>query len=162
MCLGRFLRQFEVAGLKATNGFIALSSDESTLLVAQFGKVAVCDLATGATKRVVEEGMEGVEIGEGPLPEEEEEAQPWTRMSTEPLPDIERKIDILLDKRKTKSDIQSLYQERFGEVLEVPDEGDQFTKGILAFNETIRKDPAVEQVILPVRDGIMLIRKKQE
>ncbi|MCK4745829.1 MAG: methyltransferase, partial [Bacteroidales bacterium] len=29
----------------------------------------------------------------------------------------------------------------------------------MAFNESIRRDPLVEQVILPVRDGIMLIRK---
>ncbi|MCK4750616.1 MAG: class I SAM-dependent methyltransferase [Bacteroidales bacterium] len=46
-----------------------------------------------------------------------------------------------------------------GKVLEAPEAGDHFTKGILAFNETIRKDTLVEQVILPVRDGIMLIRK---
>ena len=36
---------------------------------------------------------------------------------------------------------------------------DHFTRGIVNFNEAIRKDPRVEQVILPVRDGIMLIRK---
>jgi len=46
-----------------------------------------------------------------------------------------------------------------GKVLEVPESGDHFTKGIMAFNETTSKDPRVEQVILPVRDGIMLIRK---
>ena len=44
-------------------------------------------------------------------------------------------------------------------VIDVPESGDHFTKGILAFNRTICKDPRVEQVILPVRDGIMLIRK---
>ena len=36
---------------------------------------------------------------------------------------------------------------------------DHFTRGIADFNESIRKDPRVEQVILPVRDGITLIRK---
>jgi caffeoyl-CoA O-methyltransferase len=46
-----------------------------------------------------------------------------------------------------------------GKVLEKPGSGDPFTRGILAFNETIRRDPRVEQVILPVRDGLMLIRK---
>jgi predicted O-methyltransferase YrrM len=46
-----------------------------------------------------------------------------------------------------------------GKVIEEPDSGDHFTSGILAFNEFIRKDERVEQVILPVRDGIMLIRK---
>lgn len=47
-----------------------------------------------------------------------------------------------------------------GKVLEVPESGDHFTKGVIAFNRTISEDPLVEQVILPVRDGIMLIRKK--
>ena len=46
-----------------------------------------------------------------------------------------------------------------GKVLEAPESDDHFTKGILAFNAAIRKDPLVEQVIIPVRDGIMLIRK---
>lgn len=46
-----------------------------------------------------------------------------------------------------------------GKVLEVPGPGDPFSRGILAFNETIRNDPRVEQAILPVRDGLMLIRK---
>jgi caffeoyl-CoA O-methyltransferase len=46
-----------------------------------------------------------------------------------------------------------------GKVLEKPGSGDHSTRGILAFNDSIRKDPRVEQVILPVRDGLMLIRK---
>jgi caffeoyl-CoA O-methyltransferase len=46
-----------------------------------------------------------------------------------------------------------------GKVIQEPQNGDHFTGGILAFNEHIRKDKRVEQVILPVRDGIMLIRK---
>ncbi|MGD9556816.1 MAG: O-methyltransferase [Mangrovibacterium sp.] len=39
---------------------------------------------------------------------------------------------------------------------------DSQTKGIIQFNEKIRNDPRVSQVILPVRDGLMLIRKKEE
>ena len=46
-----------------------------------------------------------------------------------------------------------------GKVIREPDNVDHFTSGILAFNEHIRKDKRVEQVILPVRDGIMLMRK---
>ncbi len=46
-----------------------------------------------------------------------------------------------------------------GKVIQEPENGDHFTGGILAFNEHISKDKRVEQVILPVRDGIMLIRK---
>lgn len=37
---------------------------------------------------------------------------------------------------------------------------DKETKGIRAFNEFVRKDKRVENVLLPVRDGLMLIRKK--
>jgi predicted O-methyltransferase YrrM len=46
-----------------------------------------------------------------------------------------------------------------GKVIQKPENVDHFTSGILAFNEHIRKDKRVEQVILPVRDGIMLMRK---
>ena len=46
-----------------------------------------------------------------------------------------------------------------GKVIQQPENADHFTSGILAFNEHIRKDKRVEQVILPVRDGIMLMRK---
>ena len=36
---------------------------------------------------------------------------------------------------------------------------DPQTRGIIEFNEMIRKDKNIEKVILPVRDGLMLIRK---
>jgi predicted O-methyltransferase YrrM len=36
---------------------------------------------------------------------------------------------------------------------------DPQTRGIIEFNEIIRKDKNIEKVILPVRDGVMLIRK---
>ncbi|MCJ7449693.1 MAG: O-methyltransferase [Bacteroidales bacterium] len=36
---------------------------------------------------------------------------------------------------------------------------DPQTRGIIEFNEIIRKDKNIEKVILPVRDGLMLIRK---
>ena len=37
---------------------------------------------------------------------------------------------------------------------------DAQTKGIIDFNEMIRKEKNIENVILPLRDGLMLIRKK--
>ena len=46
-----------------------------------------------------------------------------------------------------------------GKVLREAGSGDLSTLGIRAFNEYIRRDARVDQVILPVRDGIMLIRK---
>ncbi|OQY05924.1 MAG: methyltransferase [Bacteroidetes bacterium 4572_117] len=36
---------------------------------------------------------------------------------------------------------------------------DEYTKGILAFNDFVKTDNRVENVILPVRDGIMMLRK---
>jgi predicted O-methyltransferase YrrM len=36
---------------------------------------------------------------------------------------------------------------------------DKNTAAILAYNEKVNKDPRVENVILPIRDGIMLARK---
>ena len=46
-----------------------------------------------------------------------------------------------------------------GKVLKKNDESDHFTSGIVAFNSKIKEDARVEQLILPVRDGIMIIRK---
>ena len=36
---------------------------------------------------------------------------------------------------------------------------DNDTKSIIAFNQKIQHDPRVENVLLPIRDGIMIIRK---
>lgn len=47
-----------------------------------------------------------------------------------------------------------------GKVLEKPKSDDEQTKGILMFNEAIKNDDRVEKVILPIRDGMTLIRKK--
>ena len=37
---------------------------------------------------------------------------------------------------------------------------DQQTRGIIEFNEIINKDNRIENIILPIRDGLMIIRKK--
>ncbi|PWD99243.1 O-methyltransferase [Marinilabilia rubra] len=47
-----------------------------------------------------------------------------------------------------------------GKVIEPLDPGDDYTKGILEFNNKVKDDPRVEQVILPIRDGLMIIRVK--
>ena len=47
-----------------------------------------------------------------------------------------------------------------GNILKPAHEQDEETKAIHAFNEKIKNDSRVENVLLPVRDGIMLIRKK--
>ncbi len=46
-----------------------------------------------------------------------------------------------------------------GKILQT-DTRDQQTRGIIEFNEMIRRQENIENLILPVRDGIMLIRKK--
>lgn len=47
-----------------------------------------------------------------------------------------------------------------GHVLEIPKTADRQTQGIESFNDFLIKDQRVEQVILPLRDGLTLIRKK--
>ena len=47
-----------------------------------------------------------------------------------------------------------------GHVLEEESLQNRETRGITAFNDLVAADPAVEVVMLPVRDGISLIRKK--
>lgn len=47
----------------------------------------------------------------------------------------------------------------YGKVYEDPVPDDEQTAGIVAFNEKVNADPRVELVILPLRDGITLIRK---
>ena len=45
-------------------------------------------------------------------------------------------------------------------IVEKPHSSDDSTRGIMEFNELVRQDERIENLILPVRDGVMLIRKK--
>ena len=47
-----------------------------------------------------------------------------------------------------------------GKILNVPAPDDEQTKGIIDFNQMIATDTRVEKVILSIRDGITIIRKK--
>lgn len=47
-----------------------------------------------------------------------------------------------------------------GKVIEKLDPNDKQTIGVIAFNDFVAKDERVETVILPIRDGLTLIRKK--
>ena len=47
-----------------------------------------------------------------------------------------------------------------GKVYESDPSCDKQTQSLLAFNDTIAKDPRVEVAILPIRDGLSVIRKK--
>ena len=46
-----------------------------------------------------------------------------------------------------------------GKVLEEPLPNDAQTEGIAAFNAHVQADPRVENVLLPLRDGLMLVQK---
>lgn len=48
-----------------------------------------------------------------------------------------------------------------GHVLETPKESDAQTISIKRFNDNIAKDTRIEKVILPLRDGLTIIRKKE-
>ena len=47
-----------------------------------------------------------------------------------------------------------------GKVIEPLKPNDEDTRAVLAFNDLIQRDERVENVLLPIRDGMMLIRKK--
>jgi predicted O-methyltransferase YrrM len=47
-----------------------------------------------------------------------------------------------------------------GKILADEASNDYFTKGIKMFNDLIKNDIRVEKVILPIRDGLMILRKK--
>lgn len=44
---------------------------------------------------------------------------------------------------------------------EIVDKNDLQTKGILEFNDLVKQDSRVETVILPIRDGLTILRKKE-
>ena len=48
----------------------------------------------------------------------------------------------------------------YGHVLEKARESDVQTRGVQAFNDLVASDPRVEKVILPLRDGLTVIRIK--
>ena len=47
-----------------------------------------------------------------------------------------------------------------GKVVEKVKESDKDTKALLEFNDKVHQDTRVENLLLPVRDGLMILRKK--
>lgn len=47
-----------------------------------------------------------------------------------------------------------------GKVVEQPTPKDAHTQALLQFNDTVARDPRVDRVILPLRDGLTIIRVK--
>ena len=46
-----------------------------------------------------------------------------------------------------------------GKVIEALDANDEYTKGVLTFNEMVQNDERVQHVIFPFRDGLTVMRK---
>jgi len=49
-----------------------------------------------------------------------------------------------------------------GKVLEEKQKADKHTKGIQTFNQQVKSDPELFQVIFPIRDGLMIIQKNSD
>jgi predicted O-methyltransferase YrrM len=47
-----------------------------------------------------------------------------------------------------------------GKVLEGKSTSDKEALGIIEFNEFVQNDPRVENLLLPLRDGVMVVRKR--
>ncbi len=47
-----------------------------------------------------------------------------------------------------------------GKVLDMKESYDAYTKGVMDFNDYVKNDKKVEKLILPIRDGLTIIRKK--
>jgi len=47
-----------------------------------------------------------------------------------------------------------------GKICNEPAESDKMTKGVMKFNQMLHNDSDFEKIIIPVRDGIMISRKK--
>ncbi len=69
-------------------------------------------------------------------------------------------FELLIEKMKSGSYLIADNTLWNGKVLETPDRKDMQSKGILEFNDLVKSDIRVEKVILPLRDGMTIIRKK--
>lgn len=47
-----------------------------------------------------------------------------------------------------------------GKVTQIPESNDYQTKGLIAFNDYIAKDERIDRFILPLRDGLTIMRKR--
>jgi predicted O-methyltransferase YrrM len=68
-----------------------------------------------------------------------------------------RYYDLVFDKVKFGGYILADNVLWSGKVL-APDP-DKDTRAVMAFNKKVQEDPRVQNVLLPVRDGIMVVRK---
>ncbi|MFD2573800.1 O-methyltransferase [Spirosoma soli] len=69
-------------------------------------------------------------------------------------------FDLVIDKLRPGGFILADNVLWSGKVVEPVKSADQDTAAVLAFNEKVQNEPRVENVLLPVRDGIMMMRKR--
>lgn len=69
-------------------------------------------------------------------------------------------FDLVIDKLRPSGFILADNVLWSGKVVEPIKSNDRSTLEIDAFNKKIQNDPRIENVLLPIRDGIMMIRKK--
>ena len=69
-------------------------------------------------------------------------------------------FDLIIDKLRPGGFILADNVLWSGKVVEIVNSSDVDTVAVQAFNEKVHDDPRVENVLLPVRDGIMMLRKR--
>lgn len=100
----------------------------------------------------------------------------YTGDALEVIPKIEEEFDLVFidaDKRQYIEYFEAVYPKLKkggfiladdvlwdGKVLEDVESKDKQTQGILAFNDFIQNDERVENLMLPIRHGLMMVRKK--
>ncbi len=70
-----------------------------------------------------------------------------------------RYFDLIIDKVPPGGFILADNVLWYGKVLESGEKVDKETRGILDFNHKVHKDSRVENLLLPIRDGIMILRR---
>ena len=69
-------------------------------------------------------------------------------------------FDLVLDKLRPGGFILADNVLWSGKVAKTVGAGDADTRAVMSFNKMVQDDPRVENVLLPVRDGIMMMRKR--
>ena len=69
-------------------------------------------------------------------------------------------FDLIIDKVRTGGFILADNVLWSGKVVDPVKSADKDTLAVLAFNEKIQNDPRVDNVLLPIRDGILVMRKR--
>ena len=75
-------------------------------------------------------------------------------------PNYSNYFHLIINKLKSGSIILSDNVLWHGKVVEPLNEEDMSTKAILSYNSLLKNDPRIETIVLPIRDGLTISRKK--